>query len=289
MCATPDGLGTDVDQLVESRDLIGLGVAADERRRQRHGDQVTFVRVQEVPGLLAMADATSVQVLPGAGELRIVGVPETLQEAVAMTERLVAVSGSIPVTGFVLDGLATLCGHDVDALQRLLGDLRGAGLAMVAALHADTTRAGEWLDASHAAGVDIARLTVKRSGADGGVDLFRQIAAWGGSAAHVHAFAPLARVVEERATTGYDDVRRVALARLLVDNIESIQVDWSQHGPKLAQVALTCGADDVDAVSALDSLDQGPRRAPLEEINRNIRAAALVPVQRNGCFEMCGI
>jgi aminodeoxyfutalosine synthase len=87
-------------------------------------------------------------------------------------------------------------------------------------------------------------------------------------------------------TTGYDDVKRVALARLVVDNVPSIQVDWSIYGPKLAQVALTVGADDVDAVSPLDDLGEGKRRSPLEEIRRNIRAAGLESAERNGRFEL---
>ena len=86
-------------------------------------------------------------------------------------------------------------------------------------------------------------------------------------------------------TTGYRDLRQVALARLLVDNIDSIQIDWSLYGPKLAQVALLFGADDIDSVSPADEQSRGPRRTPLEEITRNIRASALVPVERNGCFE----
>jgi len=57
------------------------------------------------------------------------------------------------------------------------------------------------------------------------------------------------------------------------------------YGPKLAQVALTVGADDVDAVSPIDDLSQGPRRTALEEIRRNILAADLEPVERNGRFE----
>jgi 2-iminoacetate synthase ThiH len=77
----------------------------------------------------------------------------------------------------------------------------------------------------------------------------------------------------------------VALARVAVQNIPSIQVDWALYGPKLAQVALTVGADDVDAVSAEDDSGLGRRRAPLEEILRNIRAAAQDPVERNGRFE----
>ena len=50
----------------------------------------------------------------------------------------------------------------------------------------------------------------------------------------------------------------MALARLVVDNVPSIQVDWSLYGPKLAQVALTVGADDVDGVSPEDDMTRGP-------------------------------
>ena len=279
--ATEDAAVPDIDRLLESRDLIGLGAAADTKRRQKHGDRVTFVRVQEVPVSHA---ATDMEVLAGAGELRIVGEPETSRAAVVVTEGLAAGSGAIPVTGFMLDGLAALCRHETDALRHLLGELRGAGLAMVSGLRADSARAMEWLAVSQDAGIDVGTVIVEESEADGGIDLLREVAAWGKHASHVHACAPLARAVASAATTGYADVRRVALARLLVDNIDSIQVDWSQYGPKLAQVALTFGADDVDAVSPVDSRDEGPRRTPLEEIRQNIRAAAMVPIQRNGCF-----
>src|SRR5262249_35534579 len=106
------------------------------------------------------------------------------------------------------------------------------------------------------------------------------------SVAVVRAFAPLPRRVNPSApTTGYDDIKRVAIARIIVDNVPSIQVDWSLYGPKLAQVALTVGADDVDAVSAADDDSGGHRGSPLEEIRRNIRAAGFEPVERTGRFE----
>jgi hypothetical protein len=43
----------------------------------------------------------------------------------------------------------------------------------------------------------------------------------------------------------------------------NIQVDWTQYGPKLAQVALTFGANDLDRVSTVDdeSLGRGARRS----------------------------
>ncbi len=116
--------------------------------------------------------------------------------------------------------------------------------------------------------------------------LYRAIAALQHDVGVVHAFAPLPRTMNPAVpTTGYDDVRRVALARLFVSNIPSIQVDWSLYGPKLAQVALTVGADDVDGVSPLDDTGEGRRRAPLEEVQRNIRSASFEPVERDGRFD----
>ena len=83
-------------------------------------------------------------------------------------------------------------------------------------------------------------------------------------------------------------MKQIALTRLIADNIQSIQVDWSLYGPKLAQFALTIGANDVDAVAAVDPGILGTRRSPIEEIRGNIRSAALEPVERNGRFEAIG-
>ena len=91
-----------------------------------------------------------------------------------------------------------------------------------------------------------------------------------------------------RPTTGYDDVKAVALARLALPGVAHLQVDWTRYGPKLAQVALTFGADDVDGVSASDEAPLGRRRAPLEEIRRNIEAAGFEPVERTGRFAVPG-
>jgi len=63
-------------------------------------------------------------------------------------------------------------------------------------------------------------------------------------------------------------------------------VDWRRYGPKLAQVALTFGADDLDAVSAAAEAPDGPRRAPMEELRRNIEAAGLTPAERDGRFNL---
>jgi 2-iminoacetate synthase ThiH len=99
----------------------------------------------------------------------------------------------------------------------------------------------------------------------------------------VSAFAPVPREQDTaQPTTGYWDVKVVALSRLVLDDVEAIQVDWTLHGPKLAQVALLFGANDVDAVSTAEDVGTGRRRAPLEEVRRNILAASLTPVERRG-------
>ena len=140
-----------------------------------------------------------------------------------------------------------------------------------------------WLPAA------LARLTVDALPAAEPLDWLKSVAALQRDVAVLRSFAPLPRKVNPAVpTTGYDDVKRVALARLVVDNIPSIQVDWALYGPKLAQVALTMGADDIDGVSPLDEVAEGRRRAPLEEIRRNIQAAGFEAVERNGRYERLG-
>jgi aminodeoxyfutalosine synthase len=103
------------------------------------------------------------------------------------------------------------------------------------------------------------------------------------------ALAPLPRQLSSASpTTGYDDVKAVALARLLLPDVPSIQVDWPLYGPKLAQVGLIVGADDIDGVLALDGGALGARRSALEEVRGNIRAAGLSAAERNGRFERIG-
>jgi aminodeoxyfutalosine synthase len=103
----------------------------------------------------------------------------------------------------------------------------------------------------------------------------------------IRALNPLPSTLQPfKPTTGYDDVRSVALARLAAPSIQTIQVDWRRYGPKLAQVALTFGADDLDAVSAALEAPDGPRRAPMEELRRNIEAAGLTPAERDGRFNL---
>lgn len=272
--------------LAETDDLLGLGALADESRRRRHGAATTFVRVQEIQ--LDGDAVPDIEMAPEAGELRLVGAVGDGGYAVRAVRAAVAAAGSVPVSGFSLGRLGELCGWQPGRLGDLLIELRDAGLGLVAEAGADSLPGPEWLDVVGRVGLRVSRLTVGDMEDHGGLALVTKVAGWGGAVAQVHAFAPLSRVQHPPPTTGYRDLRQVALARLLVDNIDSIQVDWSLYGPKLAQVALMFGADDLDTVSPYDTHDLGWRRAAREEITRNIQASALTPVERNGRFEKLG-
>jgi CofH/MqnC C-terminal region len=273
--------------LATSHDIISLGMLADEVRRRRHGVRTTFVRVADVP----IEDAGARSLPPVAGEIRIVGTPASRAAAVERVGQLAASirgAGGVPLSGFSLADLETLSTREGVTLRALLEELHAAGLELVAEAPFDRLQdARRSIEEVNIAGLALARLTIHQSPSADPLPLLKAIADLQRSVAVIRAFAPLPRRINPAVpTTGYEDVTRVALARVVVDNIKSIQVDWSLYGPKLAQVALTVGADDVDAISPEDDMTEGRRRAPLEEIRRNIRAASQEPVERNGRFDL---
>jgi aminodeoxyfutalosine synthase len=268
----------DASILLESRDLIAVGAIADDARRRLHGARTTFVRVLEIH-----VDAPPVA-LPSplaAGEIRIVGVPASLEVAVAAVAAVRTLAGSVPLTGF---SLADLSGFGMP-----LGDvarrLRDAGLDALAEVPVETANAAA-VASLREAGLAAYRLTVESYGGGPSAAIVARAAELQRSLGSFKAFAPLPRAVSPvTPTTGYDDVKLVAMARLMTPAIPSIQVDWPLYGPKLAQVALTMGADDVDGIAAFEPAVLGTRRSALAEITGNIRAAALEPVERDGRFE----
>jgi aminodeoxyfutalosine synthase len=269
-----------------SHDIISLGVAADDARRQRHGARTTFVRVVDVDA----APGAPIAIPPSTGEVRIVGTPASRAAAVQRVREVVAAAGTTPVSAYSLADLEQLAAAEHLPLRALLEELREAGLELVAQAPFDQLRDARLaIEEVNIAGLALARLTIEKLPTADIPELYRQIAALQYNVGVIKAFAPLPRSINPAVpTTGYDDVRRVALARLFVDNIPSIQVDWALYGPKLAQVALTFGADDVDAVPAADNEPDLRRRAPREEIRRNITAAALVPAERDGAYGRIG-
>jgi aminodeoxyfutalosine synthase len=277
---------TNAETLLSPPDLIAVGVQGDDVRRRMHGVRTTFVRVFEMHvGAPSVARPAGL----AAGEVRIVGRPASEAAATEAVKAAAALAAGVPVTGFSLADLHALA-PDPDALASLCSRLHDAGLDAISETPIEIyllSQPATAVRAARDAGLGVWRLTVQKladSARIATVERARDLqAAVGG----FRAFAPLPRTVSvTEPTTGYDDVKLVALARVIVTNIDSIQVDWPIYGPKLAQVALTVGADDVDGIAAVDPGVLGTRRSPIEEIKGNIRAAALEAVERDGRFRL---
>lgn len=267
----------EIRELAATPDILPLGMLGDALRRRLHGTRATFIRVATCRFDASFADA----VPPAAREIRIAGAPETLEIAVAAVEAARSVAGERLVSGLSWVDVERL-GPGGDEM-RVLDRLRGAGLDVIADLPLDavTDPAGA-IRRLRDAGFGRLRLSIARSPAAERTALLLRAGELQEEFGCIQSLDPLPSVLNAfRPTTGYEDVKMVAIARLAAPTIPSIQVDWQRYGPKLAQVALTFGADDLYGVSPSDEAAEGRRRAPLEEIRRNIEAAGFTPVERD--------
>jgi hypothetical protein len=265
--------------LAATPDLVQLGMLASEARRRRTGDDVTYVRVVEHRVGNPLPDAWP----ETAGEIRLLGAPPTAEAAIAKAWAAVERANGIPVTAWALADLVALT-KDLDGLGTLARSLREAGVAGIADTRLDLVEdtAVQWV-VDNGLGVPVVGL---HDAPASPVEFLRRVSSIQKATRALKAIAPLPKHTSvEAPSTGYDDTRLVALATLLVENVDRVQVDWRQHGAKLSQVALLFGASDVDGVPASDEAPLGPRRAPLEEVRRNVTAASLNPVARTARFE----
>ncbi|HYS26468.1 MAG TPA: hypothetical protein VEP46_12715 [Vicinamibacterales bacterium] len=274
----------DLAQLAATPDILQLGMLADTVRRRVHGAQVTYVRVALCPFDAPFTDAVPL----AAREVRVTGKPDSLEVAVTAVEAARAVAGNRAVSAFSWLDVERLATREQHRASTVLERLRSAGLDALAELPLDgLDDAAAVIETIVAAGYRQLRLTIDRAPADARAKLFAVAAVLQEKCPAIRSINPLPMVLDAmRPTTGYDDVKSVAMARLAAPNIPTIQVDWLRYGPKLAQVALTFGADDIDNVTASDEAPDGRRRAPLEDVRRNIEAAGLEPAERDGRFEL---
>ena len=89
--------------------------------------------------------------------------------------------------------------------------------------------------------------------------------------------------------TGFDDLKTIAISRLLLDNFEHIKAYWIMLTPKIAQIALRFGADDIDGTVIEEKIyhDAGattPQQMTRSGLERLIRAAGRVPFERDTMY-----
>ena len=89
--------------------------------------------------------------------------------------------------------------------------------------------------------------------------------------------------------SGLDDLLTIAVARLMLDNFEHIKAYWIMIGPRLAQTALSFGADDLDGTVVEEKIVHmagaaTPNELTADELLRLIREAGFQPVQRDSVY-----
>jgi aminodeoxyfutalosine synthase len=97
---------------------------------------------------------------------------------------------------------------------------------------------------------------------------------------------PLAHIPKP---TGYDDLRNIAISRLLLDNFDHIKAYWIMLTPSVAQIALRFGANDMDGTVVEEKIyhDAGATTSEFTsraDLERLIRAAGRIPVERDTLY-----
>jgi len=115
-----------------------------------------------------------------------------------------------------------------------------------------------------------------------------------GSAAHFRAFAawnyqPDGTELGGVRASGFDYLRTIAIARLMLDNFPHMQASWVTQGPKIGQVSLSYGVDDFGQTMMEENVVSAAGctfAVPLEEMERLITDAGYVPRRRNTRYEL---
>ncbi|HET9386925.1 MAG TPA: aminofutalosine synthase MqnE, partial [Gemmatimonadales bacterium] len=92
------------------------------------------------------------------------------------------------------------------------------------------------------------------------------------------------------ATTGFDDLKNIAVGRLLLDNIPHVKTHWPMVTPFISQVALTFGCDDLEGTVVFERVyhEAGaptPMWLSYDEIVTLIRGAGKEPVERDSLYQ----
>ena len=96
---------------------------------------------------------------------------------------------------------------------------------------------------------------------------------------------------EGTATTGYDDLRNLAVGRLFLDNFDHIKTHWIMVTPFLSQTSLSFGVNDLEGTVVREKIyhEAGAHTAQamgLDEIVDLIRAAGKTPAERDSFYNI---
>ncbi len=93
------------------------------------------------------------------------------------------------------------------------------------------------------------------------------------------------------APTAVDDLRTIAVSRLMLDNVDHIKAYWVSLTPDVAQIALSYGADDIDGTIVHETIykaagSTSPSGLSYDELVRLIREAGRTPIERDTFYNV---
>ncbi|MEW5767969.1 MAG: aminofutalosine synthase MqnE [bacterium] len=108
------------------------------------------------------------------------------------------------------------------------------------------------------------------------------------------AFQPADLGIISRRVSPIEDLKTIAVSRLLLDNVPHIKAYWVMLGEETAAMALHFGADDLDGTVGEEkiahaALAPGPSGHSREELVNTILAAEMLPVERDGLYNILNI
>jgi cyclic dehypoxanthinyl futalosine synthase len=87
---------------------------------------------------------------------------------------------------------------------------------------------------------------------------------------------------------GYEYLKTLAISRLVLDNFKNIQASWVTQGPKIAQLALSFGANDMGSIMIEENVVKAAGakyQLNKDEILKLIESAGFKPIQRNTYYQ----
>ena len=109
------------------------------------------------------------------------------------------------------------------------------------------------------------------------------------------AFIPLAyhprnTEMQGRYTSGIEDLKTIAISRLVLDNVDHIKAYWIMLGEKISQLALRFGADDIDGTIIEEKITHSAggltsEQMTVDQLVNLISKTGRVPVERDSFYK----
>ena len=215
-------------------------------------------------------------------------------------------------TAVEIDYLSKLSGLDlIDTLVKLkeagLGSLPGGGaeifnVSVRNTLCAEKIDGDRWLEvieAAHSIGLksNATMLYGHIETYEHRIDHFLKLRKLQDKTGGFQAFIPLSfhsqntEIKKSAYTTGFDDLKTLAVSRLMLDNFDHIKAYWVMLGEKIAQVSLSFGVDDLDGTVTEERITRAAGGTTDGSMTKNdivhlIKQAGKTPVERDTIYNV---